>query len=174
MLNLNYSATGQGTATITVTGTDSGGLTVAETFTVQARLNEPLLQNIGFETGNTTGWTTDASTCHRHQHHRHRRFLVTRMVRVDQDGGDANPAQLHQGFQWQGEKIQVGYDFFTRDGLGYDLFGYTISLNGTPIAYLNRDAGWSGNTGRGTYCNNRVDNRPGGRSGRSLARKSAT
>ena len=75
------------------------------------------------------------------------------MVQVDQDGGNADPAQLHQGFKWNGvDKFQVGYDFFTNDGLGYDLFGYTISLNGTPIAYLNRDAGWSGNSGRGTYA----------------------
>ena len=75
------------------------------------------------------------------------------MVQVDQNTGNADPAQLHQGFKWNGvDKFQVGYDFFTNDGLGYDLFGYTISLNGTPIAYLNRDAGWSGNSGRGTYA----------------------
>lgn len=150
-LTLNYSSTAQGTATINVTGKDSGGLTVAEQFTVTAKLNEPALQNIGFESGNTTGWTTDAGPVNVINTIAGSDGFATKMVRVDQNNnGNAYPAQLHQDFEWNGEKIQVGYDFFTYDGLGYDHFGYTITLNGTPIAYLNRDAGWSGHLTGGT------------------------
>ena len=47
-LTLNYSSTAQGTATITVTGKDIGGLSVAESFTVTGNLNEPALQKHRF------------------------------------------------------------------------------------------------------------------------------
>lgn len=147
-LTLNYSSTGQGTATIAVTGKDSGGLSVAETFTVTAKLNEPALQNIGFDTGNTTGWTTDAGYTSVINNTGTDGFISgTKMLQLDQNNSTNNfPSQVHQEFKWNGEKIQVGYDFFTYDAIGYDHFGYTINLNGTPIAYLNRDAGWSGHT----------------------------